>query len=313
MKGKNNKSEISEFLRYVRGEMTKKEEHAFQRKLQKDPFAEEATEGLEGIDPRIAEKDFKRLRIQLNKRTIKKQKVLWYSVAASVAGLMILSSIFVIVNKNKPSEQIAYSPEPVREQEIPKAPEQKKAMQIAEIEKPVPASPEMSKGVIDSVPIPEEKAVEKEELNEEIVTAVIQDAVIAEKAKEPDNLVVEARNMAAKSAVAKEINYVDKVKEDSVTVYIQPLPVNGQAGFEEYIKDNIRRPDTASAGQGEVVVLAFLVNMSGELDSIKVISSPAKVFSDEAIRLIKEGPAWKPAMENGKAIADEVRLRIVFK
>ena len=41
-KMKNNKSIVSEFIRYIRGEMTKREENAFQRELQKDPFAVEA-------------------------------------------------------------------------------------------------------------------------------------------------------------------------------------------------------------------------------------------------------------------------------
>ena len=44
MKEKDNnlKSSLSELQRYTRGEMTKREENAFQRKLQNDPFTEEA-------------------------------------------------------------------------------------------------------------------------------------------------------------------------------------------------------------------------------------------------------------------------------
>ena len=92
-----------------------------------------------------------------------------------------------------------------------------------------------------------------------------------------------------------------------------PRPENGKADFNKYIEDNLKRPDTETDGQRVVVVVNFKVDMKGKIDSIKVIKSPGKFFSDEAIRLIKEGPAWKPAEENGKVIDDEVRIRIVFK
>jgi len=57
----------------------------------------------------------------------------------------------------------------------------------------------------------------------------------------------------------------------------------------------------------------FKVDAEGKIDSIKIIRSPGKNFSDEAIRLIKEGPAWKPAEENGKRIDDGIKIKIVFK
>jgi TonB family protein len=312
-KGKNSKSELPEFIRYVRGEMTKKEEHAFQRKLQKDPFADEASEGLEGIDPRLAEKDIQRLGKQLKKRTINKQKVLWYRIAASVAVLMILSSIFIIINKNKPTEQIAYSPPPTPDQEIQAAPEQKKAMPIAEIEKTAPPVPEKSKEVTDTIQIPVNETAEKNELKEEVISTGEQDAAMAAKGEEPVNLVAAGRAMATKSILVKEAGYIEYATEDTAVNYTPPLPVNGRDSFDIYIRDNIRRPDTTTAGQSVVVVLDFLITSDGKIDSINVVRSPGKIYSDEAIRVIKEGPAWKPAVKNGKAVDDQVRITIAFK
>jgi TonB family protein len=101
--------------------------------------------------------------------------------------------------------------------------------------------------------------------------------------------------------------------EEAANEYNPPHPANGKADFDRYIRDNIRRPDTTTAGQRVVVVLNFRVDTEGKIDSIRIIRSPGKSFSDEAIRLIREGPEWKPAEENGKAINDEVRIRIVFK
>jgi hypothetical protein len=56
-----------------------------------------------------------------------------------------------------------------------------------------------------------------------------------------------------------------------------------------------------------------VIRTTGTIDSLKVVSSPGDEFATEAIRLIREGPAWKPAEKNGQVIDDEVRVRIVFK
>ena len=110
------------------------------------------------------------------------------------------------------------------------------------------------------------------------------------------------------------VGYGTRGDIDEVTNnYTPPLPVNGRSAFDKYIRDNIRRPDTTTSGQRVVVVLNFNVNPDGKIDRLKVLRSPARIFSDEAIRLIMEGPAWKPAEENGKTIPDEVSVRIVFK
>ena len=119
--------------------------------------------------------------------------------------------------------------------------------------------------------------------------------------------------MATRSSLAKRTNYAEYEKEDTIPGYTPPLPVNGRIHFDKYMQDNIRRPDTTTAGQSVVVVLNFLVTTDGKIDSIIVVRSPGKIFSDEAIRMIKEGPEWKPAVKNGKTINDEVRIRIIFE
>jgi outer membrane biosynthesis protein TonB len=311
VKRKNNKSDLSDFLRYVRGEMTLREENAFQRKLQKDPFADEASEGLKEIDPMVAEKDIQRLGKKLKKRILQEHRVLLYRIAASVAVLMIISSIIIIVTRNKPEEQIAYLPSPAPAQEIQETPKEKGAEQAVEMEKPAPVSRDKGKEVTDTVPVTQIETIEKEGLKEDTVISGVQDAVAA-RTDEPVVAVVEERAMAAKAALPRRTNYAEYEKEDSVAAYTPPIPVNGRASFDQYIEYNIRRPDTISARESVVVVLNFLVTSDGIIDSIKVERSPGKIFSDEAIRLIKEGPAWKSAMKNGKAISDTVTISIEF-
>ena len=87
--------------------MTGKERNSFERELQKDPFAEEAAEGFTSISPDESSKDLAQLQKQLKSRTIRRQRFIYYRIAASVAVLMVISSIFIIVERNKPSKQLA--------------------------------------------------------------------------------------------------------------------------------------------------------------------------------------------------------------
>jgi TonB family protein len=313
---KNNKSELSEFLRYVRGEMTKREEHAFQRKLQKDPFADEALEGFEEIDPGIAENDILKLRKQVKRRTSGKQRTFWLRIAASVAILMIISSLLIIINKKKPSEQIAYTPVPHPKEEVNIRPEPKAAPEKpVSIESPVTIT-EKSNQIQLETERPEEQPVGEAKAKEEIISDENKDTIAVPKAveaAEPEKLVEQGRAMAAKSALADEVKAAYLEQNDSTSGYIPAQPATGKADFDRYIYENIRKPDTTASGQGGLVVLNFVVNSEGKIDSIRVIRSPGKIFSDEAIRLIKEGPAWKPAEKNGQTITDEVRIRIVFQ
>jgi hypothetical protein len=102
-------------------------------------------------------------------------------------------------------------------------------------------------------------------------------------------------------------------KEKTKYEYLPAEPAGGKENFDNYIQTNIRKPDILKSGSEAVVVLGFIVRYNGIPDSIKVVLSPGHQYSDEAIRLIKNGPKWKPATENGNPVEEEARVRIVFK
>jgi outer membrane biosynthesis protein TonB len=105
----------------------------------------------------------------------------------------------------------------------------------------------------------------------------------------------------------------DEESKDADAVHILPQPSTGKSKFNKYIQNNLHQPDSLTAGQRVVVVLDFLVKTDGSIDSIRIVRSPGKQFSDEAIRVLKSGPSWKPARENGLDIEEVIRLRIVFR
>ena len=94
---------------------------------------------------------------------------------------------------------------------------------------------------------------------------------------------------------------------------IPPIPSTGMEGFEKYIRDNMQLPEGFKAGEKLTVELSFIVRTNGRPDKIQIVKSPGKPFSDEAIRLLKDGPDWIPAMRNGKIISDTARVTIEFR
>lgn len=95
--------------------------------------------------------------------------------------------------------------------------------------------------------------------------------------------------------------------------YRNATPVGGKKEFKEYVLNNIRYPDQSDDLIRAVVVLNFVVGYDGRPAQVLVLKSPGKTFSDEAIRLLMEGPDWQPAEVNGVKTEEVTRIRIVFK
>ncbi|HEX2967739.1 MAG TPA: carboxypeptidase-like regulatory domain-containing protein [Bacteroidales bacterium] len=396
-RNKHKKTGFPDFLRYKRGEMSNPERNSFEKQLQRDAFAEEAQEGFDLIDPADLNTDLQILKNDLNKRTSRRNFSVYFKIAASVAVLAVISSVFFILNEKntiKPESKAVQNvpfeiataepvikPESDKPVETAKATKEKQSAQAiipdqktvydeaeilpdlsdtglrpvednkvsSEITPPSRAEQLRRKsatagtisGIVlsgeDNMPVAGASVTLKGSQNSVTTDSEGRFAIIAPQ-NDSVNLVasfigmkteeVEAKTdenteivMMPDAAALEEVVVVgygisekkDAEDAEDAVDYIPPVPMTGRKAFDEYIKNNIHRPDTSTAGQRVVVVTSFKVLSDGTIDSIKIIRSPDKSFSDEAIRLIKAGPSWKPALRNGEATDDEVRLRIVFR
>jgi TonB family protein len=336
-KNKNTGKSLSDFLRYREGKMTGEERNSFEKELQKNPFANEASEGFESLSPGDILSDLNKIESRIPKAKTNVKGFVIYRIAASVAVLMAISTIFILVQKDKNDVQLAKYEKASEPFEISK--QEPVIQRIAENIKTGPAIT-ISRKKEESAASGGAAAEKKQEdiVAKDLVAEkkVVFDS-IADREVKPTEIYLAEEKMAAPAAMAKAkstafsqrqvmfdtsvsaleevvvVGYGASSKKDTETGYTAPQPVTGKAAFDKYIEENIHRPDTITEGQRVIVVINFTVLSNGRLDSIKIIRSPGKAFSDEAIRLIKSGPDWKPAEENGKAIDEEVRLRIVFR
>jgi TonB family protein len=83
-------------------------------------------------------------------------------------------------------------------------------------------------------------------------------------------------------------------------------PQIGWGGYNEYLQQNAVLPAGAKTG---TIRVKFTVNTDGSLTGIKALNSLSPVANEQAISIIRNGPAWA-ANKNGKA--EEVTVKLTF-
>jgi len=305
--------------------MTKREEFTFQKNIRKDQYAEAAIEGFTDV-PEEEVPFFTNLAEEEEEKRIRSKKRLIYSIIASVLILIIATSAYLVVEKKISVKQFkpfkflnsgipatpAILPVVTDQQQIDafKEAESMAGLTIPDI-KTIPLLP----GIIPdpaTVTMPADTLSSSDNQMPATVNTTDTPEMINQYQA---GLQPASDSSSAASGRETEISGYGSAEqgENIQQGYVAPQPVNGDNGFNRYIEENMRKPQTMTEGENAVAVVSFVVKTTGNIDGIKVLSSPGEEYTAEAIRLIKEGPAWKPAENNGRIIEDQKMLRIVFK
>jgi protein TonB len=89
-----------------------------------------------------------------------------------------------------------------------------------------------------------------------------------------------------------------------------------KAGYDAdaFLRKNTRYPVSERlAGNEATIHVSFKITAEGKITEVVPLKGFSKVFEDEAVRVVKSMPDWKPAMQNGHAIAVRKQLKIHFK
>jgi TonB family protein len=114
----------------------------------------------------------------------------------------------------------------------------------------------------------------------------------------------------------KQLNEVVVVRRERppAPMSVGALPAGGYSALREYLKKNLEYPEKAlKDGKEGTVKLRFVVAVDGSLQDIKVISGLSEECDAEAIRLLKEGPRWYPAISKGRRTARAVEISVPFR
>ncbi|WP_167855530.1 energy transducer TonB [Hymenobacter fodinae] len=87
----------------------------------------------------------------------------------------------------------------------------------------------------------------------------------------------------------------------------------GAQGLNTFFQQNLKYPEAASVKQvSGNVVMTFTVEADGHLTNPTVLQPLSPECDTEALRVLGQMPAWKPATRKGQPIATQVRLPIPF-
>lgn len=97
---------------------------------------------------------------------------------------------------------------------------------------------------------------------------------------------------------------------------VEQLPEypGGMVEFVKWLTATLKYPDDALRRrmQGKVMI-SFIVEKDGTLTGLKVIKSAGKIFDDEALRVARLMPQWKPGKADGKPCRSMIAIPIVFE
>jgi TonB family protein len=96
-------------------------------------------------------------------------------------------------------------------------------------------------------------------------------------------------------------------------VEVNPTFPGNEDGFGKFLRENIRYPAAAKINkvQGRVFV-QFVVEKDGTLSNLKVLRAPAPILGDEAMRVLKLSPKWKPGLQNKVPVRVQYTVPINF-
>ena len=108
----------------------------------------------------------------------------------------------------------------------------------------------------------------------------------------------------------------EEVVEAEIFQIVEEMPAfpGGEAKLMEYVAKNIKYPQIAreTGIQGRVFV-GFVVEPDGSVSNVKVLRGIGGGCDEEAMRVVKSMPKWKPGKQRGKAVRVSYMLPVNFK
>ena len=103
----------------------------------------------------------------------------------------------------------------------------------------------------------------------------------------------------------------DKVLEKAE---VMPEFPGGDQAMMQFVADNVKYPQEAIDKEisGRVMV-GFVVEKDGSISDVKVVKGIGGGCDEEAVRVVKAMPKWKPGMDKGKPVRVSYMMPFSFK
>jgi protein TonB len=155
---------------------------------------------------------------------------------------------------------------------------------------------------------PEEKPPEQEKLEDTKIGTINQEGEKSDVVAPP----VEQSTGQVEAPKAQEEDYDKEFK----TVQIEAKFPGGQGAWTKYLERNLNSNvpvDNGAPPGNYTVVVSFLVDKSGNISEVQALNDPGYGTAAEAVRVIKKGPAWTPAVQNGRNVIYRQKQSVTFQ
>ena len=118
---------------------------------------------------------------------------------------------------------------------------------------------------------------------------------------------------SAPTVAEKALEIAPKPDEVFVAVEQDPQYPGGMDALRTFLSKSLNYPrPAANAGISGRVFVSFVVNTDGSLTDVHVLKGIGFGCDEEAIRVIRKMPNWRPGKQSGRAVRVKYNLPIVF-
>ncbi len=94
---------------------------------------------------------------------------------------------------------------------------------------------------------------------------------------------------------------------------VMPEFPGGLSALYEFLKDNVNYPDFAKqVGIQGTVYLCFVIEKDGFISNVEILRGIGGRCDEEAVRVVKSMPPWKPGRQMGRPVRVAYKLPIKF-
>lgn len=139
--------------------------------------------------------------------------------------------------------------------------------------------------------------------------------VVDNSVKTPDNDLIVYSDEIDKLG---DLSFEESEYKEDTEIFIEfpsekPEFPGGDQALQMFLHNNIQYPQMAiDYGSEGTVYVEFVVGSNGAVRDIKILREVDQLLEEEAIRVIKSMPRWKPAKQGINSVATYMRLPIKF-
>lgn len=242
------------------------------------------------------------------RKTYNRRIVIALVITASIALLALLGSILASQLKSDKDQEVD-----IKEMTLQDIKTEEKPPEPPPPPPPKPPEPpkiEMAKFTppkivedekVEEPPPPQEK-LEETKISTQNVEGIKEEEITTPVVVDDGKGVVEVKKEEDENKIFEKVEVEAKFK-------------GGEAAWRRYLEKNLNpnTPVDNGAPEGTYTVwVQFIVDKSGAISDVRALSSHGFGMEDEAMKVIRKGPAWEPAIQNGRQVKAYRKQPITF-